>query len=562
MDTQARTPADRHPAPADELTALPDLLARQAALHADAVAFVDGDRRVGYAGFDTLVRRAARWLAARGVRRGDRVAVWLVNRLEWAVLYFALARLGAALVTVNTRYRSHELAHILEKSRPSLLVLQLDFRRIDFPAVLRDVPAQAAASLRAVVVVDADERMPATVLGRPAIAFDLDLDLDRAADPDPEPDTPAGTADDPSILFTTSGTTSGPKLVVHRQRSVCLHAQRAGRAHGLAQDAAVLLATLPLCGTFGFVACMAAFAAAAPVVLMDTFDGPEAAALIARHRVTHVFGSDEMFRRLIDCGEGATPFPSARVFGFASFHPGVAEWAAAAWERGIPLIGLYGSSEVQALFALQARELPMAERLRGGGLPAGRGHRVDLRVRDIDTGALLPPGASGAIQIRADTNFSEYFDDPQATARAVDAEGFFDTGDVGHLREDGSFVFETRRGDAMRLGGYLVGPTEIEDVLKTVPGVLDVQVVSIDIGTQARAVAFVVAAPGRAPTEAALRQAAAAVLAPFKVPAHVWLVDAFPTTQSANGTKIQRVKLRDMALQRIGPPDRPHRTPA
>ncbi|MFJ3046255.1 AMP-binding protein [Herbaspirillum chlorophenolicum] len=529
----------------DLLLTMPALLARNVAERGDAVAFIDGERDITYREFDRMAARTAAWLQQQGIRPGDRVAVWLVNRMEWLAMYFGLARIGAAMMTVNTRYRSHELAYILERSEACMLVLQLNFRKIDFPAVLRDVPAESARTLKKVVVVDAaGAAMPPEVLGKPTVAFDL------AGLPDAEaPDV--SSPDTHSILFTTSGTTSGPKLVLHPQRTVTLHSQRVAPAYGFAEEGVRLLAALPFAGVFGFNAAMAAFAVGKPIVVMDTFDGPGAARLINRHHVTHVFGSDEMFRRIIENGEGNRPFPSARVFGFACFHPGIVEYTQAAWARGIPMIGLYGSSEVQALFSLQQRALPLEERIKGGGMPASHGIGAEVRIRDVDSGELLPVGQSGAIEIRSDTNFIGYLNNPEATAKAIDAEGFFRTGDVGYLREDGSFVYQTRQGDAMRLGGYLVSPVEIEDVIKTVPGVADVQVVAVDIANQARPVAFVIATPGSLPAEQEMVRAAAAALAAFKVPARIWLVDEFPTTQSSNGTKIQRVKLRDMALQRL-----------
>lgn len=529
------------------------LLARNLDLRAESVAFVEGERGITYREFDAMVRRSAAWLAGQGVKPGDRVAVWLVNRIEWLALYFGLARLGAALMTVNTRYRSHELAYILERSQAGLLVLQLNFRKIDFPAVLRDVPLEAARALRKVVVVDAGEDMPAEVLGRPTIRFDLAA-LPEAGTPEagtPEAGMPeAGAPDAPCVLFTTSGTTSGPKLVVHTQCTIAQHALNVAKGFDLEADDVRLLAALPLCGTFGLSGVMAAFAAGRPVVLMDTFDGPEAARLLNAQRITHLFGSDEMFQRIIESAPaGDRPFPHARVFGFASFQPGALEVTQNAWARGMPMIGLYGSSEVQALFSLQDRDLPLQERILGGGRPACPAARI--RIRDAETGALLPTGQVGAVEIQSPTNFVGYLDNPEATARSIDAEGYFSTGDAGYLREDGSFVYQTRLGDTMRLGGYLVSPAEIESVIKTVPGVRDVQIVAVEIGPQIKPVAFVVAQPGQAPTEAAVIAAAKTVLAPFKVPAHVWLVDEFPVTQSSNGTKIQRVKLREMALERL-----------
>src|SRR5215211_3423743 len=126
-----------------------------------------------------------------------------------------------------------------------------------------------------------------------------------------------------------------------------------------------------------------------------------------------MFGSDEMFRRIAAAVPCHDPFPSARLFGFAAFHPGAAEFARAAWDRRIPLAGLYGSSEVQALFATQPQSLTLEQRIEGGGRPASPD--AEVRVRDVDSGELLAPGGTGEIEIRAPTNFVGYLNDPAAT---------------------------------------------------------------------------------------------------------------------------------------------------
>ena len=524
---------------------MPALLADHVRTHGDAIAFIDGEHAISYRDFDRQVTRTAAWLAHQGVQPDDRVAVWLVNRMEWLAMYFGLARIGAAMMTLNTRYRSHELADILARSEATMLVLQLGFRKIDFPAVLRDVPQDAARALRTVAVVDADtHEMPPQVLGCPTVAFTLAA-LPDAATPD------VSRRDATSILFTTSGTTSAPKLVMHPQRTVTLHALRTARAYGLLDHDARLLAALPFSGVFGFNSLMCAFAAGRPVIVMETFDGAEAATLIQRHRITHVFGSDEMFQRVIEHAATPAVLASTRMLGFGNFQSHGMDEAQAAWQRGIPMFGLYGSSEVQALFSVQHIDEPVPERVKGGGMPASRHHGAHVRIRDLDSGALLPPGASGGLEIRADTNFTGYLNDPQATARAIDAEGYFRTGDIGYMREDGSFVYVARQGDAMRLSGYLVSPAEIENVVRQTPGVQEVQVVAVEIDKQLRPVAFVIAAPGETVTATGLAAAAQSVLAAFKVPARFWIEDAFPTTQSANGNKIQRAKLRELAQQRV-----------
>ena len=339
------------------------LVERHLPTRGDDTAFVTGDGMIRYAEFDTLCRGSAAWLAAQGIGPGDRIALWLVNRVEWLALFFGAARLGAAVVAINTRYRAGELAHLLERSGARLLVLQLNFRKIDFPAVLNEMERHAAHSVERVVVVDADAATPSRILDKPVVAFDAFKNTGGFARDHSSPDAIAA-------MFATSGTTRGPKLVMHPQRTIVRHALAVATAVGLEERDASLLATLPFCGVFGFCGALAAIAAGAPVVLMDTFDAQAAVNLARRHAITHMFGSDEMYRRMLELAPGADPFPSARVFGYAAFNPGGAEFARAAWQKRVPLFGLYGSSEVQALFSMQPADAPIGKRIEGGGKPA------------------------------------------------------------------------------------------------------------------------------------------------------------------------------------------------
>jgi fatty-acyl-CoA synthase len=526
-----------------EVLTLPALLDRQLAERPDAAAFIDGEDCISYVGFDRLCRKTAAWLAAQGVRPGDRVAVWLVNRIEWLALLLGLARIGAALVAVNTRFRAAELEHVLRRSGARMLVLEPAFKKIDFPAILAEIDPAAAQSVETVAVVRPDSGTLRRVLGKPTVAFDAFDGSDAEASNRSDPEAIVA-------LFTTSGTTKGPKLVMHPQRSIAHHAQAVARGFGFDAPQSRVLAAIPFCGVFGFDLVLGAIAAGAPAVIMDTFEAHGAVELVARHKISHLFGSDEMARRMMELVPGNDPFPHLRLFGYAAFQPGSAELGKAGWERRIPLVGLYGSSEAQALFAYQPLALPIEQRIEPGGLPVA-GKSAEIRVRDVDTGELVEVGRSGEIEIRAPSLFAGYCNDVEATAAAMRPDGFFRTGDIGRLRADGSFVFETRRGDAIRLGGFLVSPVEIEDTLKRIPAVADAQVVGVELDGQMRCAAFVIPAAGCTPGEAEIIAGARAIMAGFKVPARVWFLDEFPVTQSANGTKIQRTRLRDMAIERL-----------
>lgn len=519
------------------------LVERHLAEQPDGVAFIEGEREITYAEFDLLCRKAAAWLTGQGIGAGDRVAVWIVNRVEWLALFFGLARIGAVLVPVNTRYRSAELVYILERSGARMLVLQLNFRKIDFQSVLEQVDVGAVQTLERIAVMDAGSKLPAQILGKPTTAFDLSQEFDVTMPDRSDPDALA-------ILFTTSGTTKGPKLVMHLQRTIALHSWRVARAFAFDEPDARSLAAVPFCGVFGLMIALGALTGGAPSYIMEIFDGQLAADLVRRHAISHAFGSDEMLRRMADAVGGHNPFPSLRVCGFGAYQAGAMDFARAALERRIPMVGMYGSSEVLGLFSQQPMTMPFAQIAECGGFPVSAD--TEVRIRDIEKGELLPPGVSGEIEIRARTNFVGYFNDSEATAKAIGPDGFFRTGDIGHLRGDGTFVYETRQGDAIRLGGFLVNPVEIEDMLKRLPGVADVQVLGVDISGHGSCVAFVIWAHGSVLSDADVIAWAAANIAGFKVPSRVWFVDEFPTTQSANGVKIQRAKLRTLALEHLG----------
>jgi len=520
---------------------LSEMLTVQVRRSADSCALITNGRRISYGELGCQVDAAAEWLTSQGIRPGDRVAVWMVNRLEWIALLFGASQIGATVVAVNTRYRSAELQHILSRSGARLLVLQERFRKINFLGLLAEVDPSAVPQLEAIAVADGVE-CPPELLGKPVTAL---------AWPDSGTAGKSGdnAADKLAVLFATSGTTRMPKLVMHSQRTLALHSQIIATAYGFNEAGTAVLGALPFCGVFGLNPVLAALAVGATVVVMEAFDGAEAARLIEQFRISHLFGSDEVFRRLLDSDLPRRELGSLRCCGFASFSAGAEQLVNKAGERGVPLVGLYGSSEVQALFALQARDKCSDGSELGGGYPASGEARV--RIRDLETGELLGPGCSGMIEIAAPTNFLGYLNAPEATAAAVDSEGYFRTGDVGYLRPDGSFVYQTRQGDAIRLAGFLVNPAEIEDVIRECPGVAGAQVIGVDIEGAQACVAFVVPMQHTAISEEEVLSYLENEIARFKLPRRVWFIDRFPVTESANGAKIQRAQLRQMATDRL-----------
>ena len=514
---------------------LPALLAQR--LNNAAPAFIDRGRPVSYRELLEESRRLARGLQRLGVRTGDCVALWLPNLPAWLSAFFACAQLGAIAVAVNTRFRSHELADILQRSRARVLLFWPEFKGIDFGGILAACDPRALEQLQAVVLYGESARpAPATVLGKPAHAY-----ASLAAE------TPLpGNAASPEAccaIFTTSGTTKAPKFVLHDQRTVIGHAFDVVRGFSIDAQSTILLAP-PLCGVYGFCCAMAAIAAGRPLVMAPAWDADQAARDIVAHRITHANGTDEAFSQLLDCG---TDFSSVRFFGYAAFNPALADsLVQRAESHGLKIAGLYGASEIQALFARQDENAPAAERMQGGGRPVSALARV--RVRDPESGRVLPHGAQGELEFHSPSSrMTGYHGNPEATREAFTEDGYYRSGDLGHTLEDGRFVYLTRLGDALRLGGFLVSPAEIEAVVQEAPGIAGCQVVAVQRPGGLVPVAFVLLQPGAALDEPAVLARVAGKLARYKVPHRVFPIDAFPVTPGANATKIQKGKLRELA---------------
>jgi fatty-acyl-CoA synthase len=510
-----------------------------AAAGADDPALVDRDRPITYGALAAEAARLASGLKSIGVARGDRVAVWLPNLPAWLAIFFACGRLGAIAVSVNTRFRSHEVADIVGRAGCKTILFWPGFRNIDFAGILAECdPAALGALTHVIAYAEGDENVPERIHGRPVVPYrELVAQSAPAAD--------EGAPESGCVIFTTSGTTKAPKFVLHDQRTVIRHARDVARGFGYDAPHARILVTAPLCGVFGFTNAMGALAACAPLVMYPTFDGAESAQGILRHRVTHTHASDEMIGRMLEAVPGTPAFPSVRFFGYAAFSPAYVDLPQRAEARGLKLVGLYGSSELHALMAVQPADAPFDQRIVAGGLPVAAEARI--RARDPESGAILPHGQAGELEIRAPSCMVGYFGDDEATRAAFTADGYLRTGDLGYSTPQGGFVFLARLGDAFRLGGFLVSPAEIEDVLQEHPGVAGAQVVGVDTPAGAKAFAFVIVKPGAAFDEQALIDHCAARIAKFKVPVRVQPIDAFPVTPGANATKIQKSKLRELA---------------
>lgn len=445
-----------------------------------------GDETVDAAALLDAGAQHAAALVADGVSPGDRIALQMTNVQLYPEMLAACAIGGFVAMSVNTRFSADLSTSLIERSGAVRTVRSRD----DVAGTVGEMTANP---------------------------------LSHAPSPD-----------DRYVIYTTSGTTSAPKLVVHTQRSIAEHACDVASINQLSSDSVVLVA-LPLCGTFGLTVFMAALAVHATIVLVD-FDPQHTAHVIERLHVTVAHATDDMFHRMLGTNRDLS---SLRWSGYARFNSSLDRIVADADERGVPLSGLYGMSEVQALYVMRDPALPPAERWLAGG-------------------TLISPHAScrvvdGELQLRGPSLFQGYLAnggaalDSALTAKHFD-DDWFRTGDLAEPETERSFAYISRMGDTLRLGGFLVAPAEIETALIERDDIAQAQVVAVDLERGARPVAFVIAAENRTVDEAAAIRHCQQRLAKFKSPVRVVSVDSFPVTDGPNGIKVQRTKLRDLAV--------------
>lgn len=494
--------------------------------HEKQPALIEPGRSITFAQLARQTHQLASYFSSIGIRANDRVALWLPNTIEWVSSFIALSHIGAIALLVNTRFRSRELEDLIERGQASHLIYWPGFKGIAFDQILADISTQARQRLQSTITLS---------------------ELEAAITRDWPVTPPHG--DHGTLTFTTSGTTSLPKFVLHTESVVLRHADAIASAFGYDNDTCVL-ASAPFCGAFGFATLIGGLFTGHPVVCEPVSTADSLLTLVRQHNVTHTYANNALILQMLKASHDHSDFASCKLFGFASFAPAQDELFELARQANLPLTGLYGSSELIALTAAQPTHPSQGDtsvRLQPGGRLVHESARV--RARDPETGRLVNNGESGEIEILSPSHMAGYLDQAEPTRKAFTEDGYFRTGDLGWCVSECQFVFQARMGDSLRLGGFLVNPAEIETVVESLPGVSACQVVAADLSAKSVAVAFVLLQDNASATPDAWQAECKRQLAGFKVPVHFEVLDNFPTVESANSVKIQKHKLREMAQQ-------------
>jgi fatty-acyl-CoA synthase len=484
--------------------------------------------RLTWSELDAHVEQTARGLAGLGLVPGDRIGVWSTNNLEWILLQLAAARAGLVLVNVNPAYRTHELSYVLEKSGMKALFLLEKDTRAGYRRIFED---SRHGAIRHAVYFDHESW----------VRF-LNSGIDY-------PPPPVSVHDVANIQYT-SGTTGSPKGVLLTHRNLVNNAWLvAARQRLTEQDK--LCAPVPLYHCFGCVmASMACFLTGAALILpAPSFDALATLEAVHDERATAIYGVPTMFIAELQ-------HPEFARFDLASLRTGIMAGAPCPIEVMRRVIAdmhcremtiAYGQTESSPVITQSNADDEIGKRVGtvGNAMP-----NTEVKIVNPNTGEIVSTGEIGELCTRGYLVMKGYDGNPQATAEAIDAEGWLHTGDLAVMTEDGYFGIRGRARDMIIRGGENIYPREIEEFLYTHPAISDVSVFGLPDERLGEIVcAWVRLKPGMTVTGDEIRGFCRNRIAHFKVPQHVRVVDTFPMTVTG---KLQKFRMRDVEIEERG----------
>jgi fatty-acyl-CoA synthase len=529
-----------------------DLPGEAAARFGDREGLVFEDHRYSFAEISAEVDLAARALMAQGVERGDHVAFWLNNCDNWIFIMYALAKIGAVMVPINTRFRTNDLDYVLRQSDSAFLITHDQSGPIDYLEMTREVlslPENGAAiadpnfpMMRSAIILGTGEN-DGTISWQTA-----KKDAAKISEQDLATRAESVSPDDTVFIMYTSGTTGFPKGAMHCHSLIRNVEERGFRMAITPND--TILNYLPLFHAFSLSegALMSPITGARQIIT-ETFDPDECLDLIALERTTVMHGFEAHTKALTEAQE-------ARPRDISSLRTGV---FAAGMHSATPVnrkgarilkplkpISGFGMTEVWLGATIGTLTDDEYHRCETSGYPA---LGYEIRVVDNETGLPLSTGMEGELQIRGFSLMSGYYKKPDETAASFAEDGWFKTGDVALWLEDGCLRYLGRYKDMLKVGGENVDPMEVEGLLLDHPAVFQVAVVGCpDEKLTEVAVAYVQKPDGVEIAGEEIIDYCRNKVASFKIPREVVFIDEFPMTASG---KIRKVDLRDDAASRF-----------
>jgi fatty-acyl-CoA synthase len=522
---------------------------------ADFIVYPDRDLRWSYNQFNERVDSLAKGLLAIGMEPGDHLGIWARNVPDWLTFMFATAKIGVVLVTVNPVYKSHELAYVIKQSDMKALVIIDAFRDVDYVQIVRELVPEAATQQRGHLDSAEFPKLKNLIYMGPEKHrgfYNVPelLILGEHGDDAAFAAAKASFANTDTInMQYTSGTTGFPKGVMLTHRNILNNGFYIGEKQKFTGDDRVCL-PVPFFHCFGCVlGVLAVLTHGSAMIPVEQFDPVLVLAAVQKERATALYGVPTMFIAEL-------AHPMFDMFDLTSLRTGIMAGSPCPVETMRQVIDKMHASEMTIAYGLTEASPVFTQTTTDDTLErkcetVGRRHEeIDVRVVDPETGEDCPFGTPGELLCRGYNIMKGYYNMPEATAAAVDSEGWLHSGDLGTVDADGYYRITGRIKDMIIRGGENIYPREIEEFLYTMPGVKDVQVVGVPDAKYGEVVgAFVMLADGADLTEGDVQEFCRARMARYKAPKYVFFVDSYPMTASG---KIQKYLLRDMAKEQLG----------
>lgn len=477
--------------------------------------------RLTYTELAVEVDRVAGGLHARGVRKGDRVGIWAPNGVDWVLVQYATARLGAILVTVNPAYRTHELAYVIEQAGLSLLLAAPSYKTSDYVAMA----AEAAPDVDAIF------------FGSP--------EWEALDGPCPRPELDPA---EPINIQYTSGTTGFPKGATLSHANILGNGFLVGQGCGYTEVDRICV-PVPFYHCFGMVmGNLGALTHGACVVVPGpAFDPAATMAAVVQERCTSLYGVPTMFIAELALPGFADLDLSTLRTGIMAGSPCPVEVMKQVATFMPEVTICYGMTETSPVSTQTAADDSLEHRT----ATVGRVHpHVTVKVVDPVTGETVRRGETGELCTAGYGVMLGYWNDPERTAEAVDTEGFMHTGDLAVMDADGYLSIVGRSKDMVIRGGENVYPREVEEFLYTHPDVLDAQVVGVpDLRYGEELCAWLRLREGASLTAEQVREFCTGRLAHYKIPRYVRVCDEFPMTVTG---KVQKFVMRQVSIEELG----------
>jgi len=520
----------------------------------DFMVYADRGLRFSYSEFNQRVDRLAKGMLYIGIKKGDHVGVWATNVPDWLTYFFAAAKIGAVLVTVNTSYKTHELEYLMSNSDLHTLCLIDGWRDSDYLGMVTELVPELKTSERGFLK---SERFPCLknviyigpekhrgmyntqeliLLGEHIDDTELE---DAKAEVDPY---------DVVNMQYTSGTTGFPKGVMLTHVNILNNGYSIGDRQKFTNKERVCLPP-PLFHCFGIVlGVMAVLSHGAALVMIETFDPLLVLASVQKEKATALYGVPTMFIAELN-------HPMFNMFDLSTLRTGIMAGSLCPIETMRAVIDkmymkditiVYGLTESSPGMTQSFADDPMEKKVTTVGREFPM---VEVKVAHPETGEELPVGEQGEMCCRGYNIMKGYYKNPEATASVIDKDGWLHSGDLGVKDPDGNFRITGRIKDMIIRGGENIYPREIEEFLYQMPEIKDVQVAGVPSPKYGEEVgAFIILHEGKNLSEEDVKDFCRGKIARFKIPKYIFFMKEFPMTASG---KIQKYKLRELSVEML-----------